>query len=96
MIFCLILFNLYYFVTFSAQCTTSSVCNGSTSVVGDKGFCNFVTSTSNGFCQYCSGITDGCTGITSGKGETECKSVCDGKNKQTTKKLKIARILFHF
>ena len=71
---------MYYLLIFAAQCTTSAVCNGSTSVDGDKGFCNFL-STSNGYCQYCSGITAGCTEISSASGVNACKNVCDGKNK---------------
>ena len=61
----------------AVDCNVLTVCNGSTSVDGDKGFCNFLSG-SNGYCQYCSEITAGCTEITTASGEKACKDVCKG------------------
>ena len=65
---------------YSVICTNSSVCDGSPSVSGDKGYCDFAQS-SNGICKFCSDVSDGCTGDGyTTNGERDCKEICEGKH----------------
>ena len=58
-------------------CTNSSACDGSPNVSGDKGYCDFAQG-SNGICQFCSDVSNGCSGTTNG--ERDCKEICGGKH----------------